>query len=146
MPEGPDGKIQLNFKDGSTADADVLIGCDGIHSVVRHTLLNAMAEKLEAAKDGDGDKLKQADHLRNSVEAKWTGTTCYRAVIPRTKIEALNPNHHSFSRPTGVSHSSGVCSIVNNYNIFSVKYCGKNKVFQSSSICKLLKLKVSCSI
>lgn len=31
--------ILLQFKDGSTATADVLIGCDGVHSVVRKYLL-----------------------------------------------------------------------------------------------------------
>jgi salicylate hydroxylase len=35
------GSISLTFKDGSTATADVLIGCDGVHSVIRKYLLGA---------------------------------------------------------------------------------------------------------
>ena len=34
-------RISLTFKDGSTATADVLIGCDGVHSIVRKHLLGA---------------------------------------------------------------------------------------------------------
>ncbi|KAF5000514.1 hypothetical protein FGRMN_1681 [Fusarium graminum] len=37
--EGPDGKIQMNFSDGSTAYADALIGCDGIGSRVRKIIV-----------------------------------------------------------------------------------------------------------
>ncbi|KAF2996712.1 hypothetical protein E8E13_005642 [Curvularia kusanoi] len=33
------GRIQMVFKDGSTATADVVIGCDGIHSKMRKLLL-----------------------------------------------------------------------------------------------------------
>ena len=35
------GKIILTFKDGTTATADVLISCDGVHSVTRKYLLGA---------------------------------------------------------------------------------------------------------
>jgi salicylate hydroxylase len=35
------GGISLLFKDGTTATADVLIGCDGVHSVTRKYLLGA---------------------------------------------------------------------------------------------------------
>jgi salicylate hydroxylase len=31
--------IHLTFKDGTTASADVVIGCDGVHSVIRKYLL-----------------------------------------------------------------------------------------------------------
>jgi salicylate hydroxylase len=35
------GKVVLHFDDGSTAEADVLLGCDGIHSNTRKILLGA---------------------------------------------------------------------------------------------------------
>lgn len=35
------GKVILHFKDGTTAEADVLLGCDGIHSATRRHLLGA---------------------------------------------------------------------------------------------------------
>ncbi|KAJ5675035.1 uncharacterized protein N7477_004969 [Penicillium maclennaniae] len=36
---GCSGKVILHFDDGSTAEADVLVGCDGIHSTTRKVLL-----------------------------------------------------------------------------------------------------------
>jgi salicylate hydroxylase len=35
------GKVVLHFEDGSTAEADALFGCDGIHSTTRKILLGA---------------------------------------------------------------------------------------------------------
>ncbi|KAL0930002.1 salicylate 1-monooxygenase SalA [Colletotrichum truncatum] len=35
------GKVVLHFDDGSTAEADVLLGCDGIHSATRKFMLGA---------------------------------------------------------------------------------------------------------
>jgi salicylate hydroxylase len=35
------GKVVLHFDDGSTAEADVLLGCDGIHSATRKVMLGA---------------------------------------------------------------------------------------------------------
>ena len=93
--------IQLNFADGTTAHADVLVGSDGIHSAVRHTLLKSIADKLEAT--GGSDNLKQAADFRDSIEAVWSGTTCYRAVIPCTRLKVLNPEHRSLTRPLLVS-------------------------------------------
>ena len=92
-----DGPVQLNFADGTSAKADILIGCDGIHSAVRHTLLKSVADKLEA--DGGSDRLRQASDLRDSIEARWSGTICYRAVAPCHRLRALNPGHRSLTKP-----------------------------------------------
>ncbi|KAI8961032.1 FAD/NAD(P)-binding domain-containing protein [Daldinia sp. FL1419] len=37
--KGPDGRLQLNFADGTSAEADAVIGCDGIKSKVRELIL-----------------------------------------------------------------------------------------------------------
>ncbi|EFX05104.1 FAD dependent oxidoreductase superfamily [Grosmannia clavigera kw1407] len=39
--ENPNGKVTLHFDDGTTAEADILLGCDGIHSSTRKVLLGA---------------------------------------------------------------------------------------------------------
>ena len=39
--EEESGKVRLHFDDGSTAEADVLLGCDGIHSTTRKVLLGS---------------------------------------------------------------------------------------------------------
>jgi len=50
-------KAVAHFADGSTFEADLIVGCDGVRSVVRHALF------------GDDDP-------------KFTGHMCYRAVVP----------------------------------------------------------------
>lgn len=89
--------IQLNFADGTVAKADVLIGCDGIHSPVRHTMLKSEADELESV--GGSDNLARAASLRSTVEAQWSGTVSYREVIPSSKLRALNPDHRLLTRP-----------------------------------------------
>jgi salicylate hydroxylase len=40
IEEGSNGKLSMKFKDGTTAVADAVIGCDGIKSRVRHILVD----------------------------------------------------------------------------------------------------------
>ncbi|KAH8111716.1 FAD/NAD-binding domain-containing protein [Phellopilus nigrolimitatus] len=89
----PSSPITLNFKDGTTATCDVLIGADGIHSATRHTLLGLAANDAEA--DGSDEGRKSAETLRGMVDPVWSGSVAYRAVIPRERLEKLNPNHRA---------------------------------------------------
>ena len=54
--KGTEG-VKLHFKDGTTAEADCVIGADGVHSVIRSYLLGA-------------------DHP--AVNAQFTGSVAYR--------------------------------------------------------------------
>ncbi|KAL4997567.1 hypothetical protein BDV10DRAFT_169515 [Aspergillus recurvatus] len=56
-----DGKVVLQFTDGTTAEADALIGCDGIHSRVRQLLL------------GEGHP---------AARAEFSHKVAYRTVVP----------------------------------------------------------------
>ncbi|KAK4497825.1 hypothetical protein PRZ48_010479 [Zasmidium cellare] len=64
--DAPDAPITLHFTDGSTASADIVVGADGVHSVVRKHVL--------------------PHDPTNS--AFFTGTCQYRATIPMEKAEA----------------------------------------------------------
>ncbi|KAJ5506092.1 Monooxygenase FAD-binding [Penicillium expansum] len=55
------GKVVLHFDDGTTAEADVLLGCDGIHSSTRKVLLGA-------------------DHP--ATRAGFSHTVTYRTMVP----------------------------------------------------------------
>jgi salicylate hydroxylase len=67
--ELPSGKMELTFHDGSKAEADAVIGCDGVKSRTRQLLLGV-------------------DHP--STNAAFTGKYAYRGLIPMEKaIEAL---------------------------------------------------------
>jgi salicylate hydroxylase len=65
VTEGPDG-AQMTFADGDTITADVIIGADGIHSVVRQLLAT--------------------DH------PKYSGQTINRGLIPADKLPHLAAN------------------------------------------------------
>ncbi|KAI5119670.1 hypothetical protein M0805_007760 [Coniferiporia weirii] len=93
----PSSPITLNFEDGNTATCDVLIGADGIHSATRHTLLELAAKdaeaEAEAANSVDGKKM--AETLRAMVDPVWSGCVTYRAIVPREKLEKVNPSHRA---------------------------------------------------
>ncbi|KAJ9107633.1 hypothetical protein QFC21_001093 [Naganishia friedmannii] len=59
-------------------DADVIIGADGIKSVLRSTL-----QPASPAEAGPTSAGKPATH-------RYTGTYCYRALVPMVKAEALD--------------------------------------------------------
>ncbi|HVW56202.1 MAG TPA: FAD-dependent monooxygenase [Rhizobiaceae bacterium] len=62
----------LHFADGSGVPADLVIGADGIHSPVRHSLFGP-------------------------DEPRYTGLVSWRAVVPRKRVEGL-PNLDSFTK------------------------------------------------
>lgn len=69
-------EIRLEFRDGSEASCDLLVGCDGIKSVVRKQLLEELSDKRDR-------------QLRGFIDPVFTGTMAYRALMP---VELL-PKH-----------------------------------------------------
>ncbi|KAJ1020678.1 hypothetical protein NDA16_004071 [Ustilago loliicola] len=66
-------KVKLGFEDGSTYEADLVIGCDGIHSRVRGAL---------DPKTAGPSAVAGLDSL------VWSGTWAYRGLIPRERFVA----------------------------------------------------------
>ena len=93
--------ITLNFSDGSCSKADVLIGCDGIHSAIRHRLAEEVSESLE--KIDSPDVLEKVSMIQEKVEAKWSGYVAYRGLVPMDTLANINPNHRALTTPTNVS-------------------------------------------
>ncbi|KAM5540130.1 hypothetical protein V8D89_006270 [Ganoderma adspersum] len=73
--------ITLNFKDGTTATCDLVIGSDGIRSAVRRTMFNELAD--EAEKRG---KTEEAARLRDMVEPVYSGQIAYRGLVPTSAL------------------------------------------------------------
>lgn len=67
--------LKLSFKDGTTAEADALIGADGIHSVTRSYLLGADHPATEP-KNHDGwvvyRTLVSTEEARQKINPRWT--------------------------------------------------------------------------
>src|SRR5690606_21067645 len=60
--EQADGKVRVEFADGSVETVDALVGADGIHSVVRTAMLGP-------------------------EQPQFTGVVAYRAVVPADRLQ-----------------------------------------------------------
>lgn len=88
--------IILEFKDGTTATCDVLIGTDGIHSVIRGQMYSDMAENIRKE-----DPIR-AQALHDMKDPEWSGTYAYRGVFPKEDLEAIAPGHRAITTPMNV--------------------------------------------
>ncbi|KAI0919700.1 hypothetical protein AcW1_003116 [Taiwanofungus camphoratus] len=92
--ESSSGEINLKFLDGSTATCDVLVGCDGIRSVVRGVLYHNLA--ADAKSSGD---IAKAAALLTHVNPSWTGTVAYRGLVPKDILERDYPENLALTKP-----------------------------------------------
>jgi salicylate hydroxylase len=77
------GQVNVSFTDGTTAaDLDVLIGADGIHSVVRNALFGAESPR-------------------------FTGVVAFRAVVPTERVKDV-PNIAAFTKWWGPTAESQI--------------------------------------
>lgn len=81
----------MNFKDGSTATCDILVGADGLKSATR----KAMFEKLADAEP----VVEKANALRELIEPKWAGQYIYKNLISKEKLAAICPDHPALGAP-----------------------------------------------
>jgi len=81
-------QIQLEFKNGETTSCDILVGADGINSVVRKVFL--------AKKRGINSSSEEA--LINASPV-WSGTSVYRGLVKSEVIKRELPNHRALTTP-----------------------------------------------
>jgi hypothetical protein len=91
-PHAPRGPIDLCFSDGWTTTCDVLVGADGIHSIVRTSLL--------ACQEIHVPSNQSTPNGANDGDPVWAGMVCYRALISADKLRKLSPSH-SVNATTG---------------------------------------------
>ncbi|KAI0364648.1 FAD/NAD-P-binding domain-containing protein [Pilatotrama ljubarskyi] len=82
LPQRGESPIALRFRDGTSADCDLLIGSDGIKSAVRRTMYESLAD--EAARKSD---LVEAQRLRKMADPVWSREVAYRGLAPATELE-----------------------------------------------------------
>ena len=95
------GPITLNFKDGTVATCDVLVGADGIKSSVRANMYESLASQWEEHNGACSNERSEA--VRRHVHPTWTGQVVYRSLISTEVLKKADPNHHSLTVPTLVS-------------------------------------------
>ncbi|KAI0666040.1 hypothetical protein C8Q78DRAFT_995036 [Trametes maxima] len=90
----------LHFADGTSAEADVIIGADGIKSKTR-------ASMYEYAHQRDCPQNTTREECERCLKAtpKWTGTVGYRYLIPSEKMREVNPEHHALKIKSPMSYS-----------------------------------------
>ncbi|KAI0769448.1 FAD/NAD-P-binding domain-containing protein [Trametes elegans] len=98
--------VELRFGDGSTAPCDVLVGCDGIKSIVRAQILQNLV------RDQGGDPA-----LLDHIEPVWSGTVAYRGLLPVERLSKTDGGVHRTLE-------------------YPMMYCGKNKHVVSYTISK----------
>lgn len=81
--------IELQFKNGATASCDILVGADGINSVVRKVFL-AGKRKLDTS----------SEEASTNAAPVWTGTWAYRGLVDSEVIRREMPNHPALTAPT----------------------------------------------
>lgn len=77
--------IQLYFADGSTAECDVLVGADGVNSIVRPQMFSG---------ESPGNESQYA-------KPKFAGTVAYRGLIESEKLRQAwgNTEHRTLASP-----------------------------------------------
>jgi salicylate hydroxylase len=88
----PGAPIILHFQDGSTATCDILIGADGLKSVVRKTMYQEAATSAESE-----HRNADAAELRDLSMPRFSGVFSYRTLIPAERLSSISPQHRVFS-------------------------------------------------
>ncbi|KAI0355681.1 FAD/NAD-P-binding domain-containing protein [Trametes cingulata] len=81
-------ELELHFSDGSIARCDLLVGCDGIKSIVRKQMLEDQVHV-------HGGDLRLLDH----IEPVWSGSIAYRGLIPVERLVSANREHRTIQTP-----------------------------------------------
>lgn len=101
-------EIEMTFEDGTTATCDLLIGADGLKSVVRKQFIKENVSLVQATSD-----------------PIWSGSFAYRSMIPSHLVASDMPEHRALKIPTIVSNVHFSFPSVNR---LQGQYCGKNQV------------------
>lgn len=84
-----DSSYLLHFTDGTTANADVLIGADGLRSTVRKRLFRDLNE--------EGKSIPNLLGPKTFIEPQWSGIVVYRSLIQPQKLRKTSPDHPIFT-------------------------------------------------
>ena len=92
-----DKGVILQFADGTEAEADILVGADGVRSATRGVMYRQMSMDCVYT-----DPMKST-RLLGFVQPTWSGIYAYRFLIDTEHLLEKSPNHRSTMTPTLVS-------------------------------------------
>lgn len=72
--------VTLHFEDKPNAYCDILVGADGIKSVVRRLFLT---------------RLPNPEKYENCLEPVWSGTVAYRGLVRKEDLSRVFPGHRA---------------------------------------------------
>ena len=98
----PQASYTLHFADGTMAEADVIIGADGIKSKTRAAMYRH-AHARDCA-NPSVTSLEECERCRHATP-KWTGSVGYRYLIPSEKLRDINSGHRVLESPALISVS-----------------------------------------
>ena len=99
-------KVILEFADGTTAETDVMIGCDGIRSATRASMYNHAAER-------ESDIYYAKEYLKH-VYPTWTGNITYRAAFPAERLRNIHPDHSALTDQLQVTLNFEYSAVLSN--------------------------------
>ncbi|KAI0033745.1 hypothetical protein K488DRAFT_23662, partial [Vararia minispora EC-137] len=94
QPPNTHDPIQLKFSDGTVTTCDLLIGADGVNSVVRAAMMDERAVAVSRA-----GRHAEAVALRECATPRFCGSIVYRAIVPGEKLLRMAPQHRVLSAP-----------------------------------------------
>ncbi|EIM84251.1 FAD/NAD-P-binding domain-containing protein [Stereum hirsutum FP-91666 SS1] len=100
-----DDIVKLVFSDGTSANANILVGADGIRSTVRAQMFSYLKERQSLPK-----YLEHDDEYRRTVNPRWTGTQIYRALIPVERLKNIFPDHPVLTSTAGAFLTRNIIS------------------------------------
>ncbi|MET8567706.1 FAD-dependent monooxygenase [Streptomyces sp. NPDC004783] len=122
LSELPDGRWELSFADGSRAEADIVIGCDGVHSEVRRHLLPRVPKARYAGVVGSGGMAEVSDRFKVDGLFHMTfglrGFVGYQVISPGRIL--WFENHHeyeerSYTELAEIPNADWVASLVDRH-------------------------------
>lgn len=91
------GLVTMSFSDGTIAEADVLIGADGMKSVAREVMYRDLADEAKRRDE------EEARRLEGFIQPTWMGIHAYRSLIDTEALLKIAPGHQTSTTPVVVS-------------------------------------------
>lgn len=99
------GLVTMSFSDGTIAEADVLVGADGMKSVTREVMYRGLADEVKRRDE------EEAQRLESFIQPTWMGIHAYRALVDTEALLKIAPGHQTSTTPVVVSNKHDLSAL-----------------------------------